>query len=554
MNRLRFWRSLRLTVAIILSLFLAMGLGMHNPLWAPTSVLMVEAGTVGEAQMRWWQRIAGTVLGVLWGFFLIWHFVQRPEQLIVLCGLSAFVLAYASLTHFAWQDFWRWVLVGLLVMLCYGILNPMGSFSVMVDRIGCVFIGATTIYVLHILWPLEVGRSHQEQQQALLRSLQGWLDASTEALPGHFFGLLGQLRMLRFRLSRNYGDYHVLHDPQRKAIGSLYGVELLARHLYAWRVKCPQPEPAELEWVRALIASLSEGAVLPAPPSALRSGSLLSLMQQDAQQLQAGHSCSKSMLRWQWQNRLFQAGTDSPLLSALVIGGVCAASLQIWHYTGWPGGNLVVLLATVSLLMSQYAEKVPTRLFMLPLFIGSLVLFPIFVFVLPQLGSDDALIIMLVAVYLPLAWLLHGSNRTLAVVGSLMSVMINSGSSNYIPSELYVQRFFVMCWACLGVGLLFPVAQHILLPDDTEQRLRNHFAVWQREWRHWMLQPYQTDMTRKAAQMERRTDIILALYGRLPKNKQANWQAKLAQLPLLMATCQQWSYSKRTESVTAHRQ
>ncbi|MGL5238924.1 MAG: hypothetical protein ACRC8O_13035, partial [Plesiomonas shigelloides] len=120
--------------------------------------------------------------------------------------------------------------------------------------------------------------------------------------------------------------------------------------------------------------------------------------------------------------------------------------------------------------------------------------------------------------------------------------------------ELYVQRFFVMCWACLGVGLLFPVAQHILLPDDTEQRLKNHFAVWQREWRHWMLQPYQTDMTRKAAQMERRTDIILALYGRLPKNKQANWQAKLAQLPLLMATCQQWSYSKRTESVTAHRQ
>lgn len=554
MNRLRFWRSLRLTVAIILSLFLAMGLGMHNPLWAPTSVLMVEAGTVGEAQMRWWQRIAGTVLGVLWGFFLIWHFVQRPEQLIVLCGLSAFVLAYASLTHFAWQDFWRWVLVGLLVMLCYGILNPMGSFSVMVDRIGCVFIGATTIYVLHILWPLEVGRSHQEQQQALLRSLQGWLDASPEALPGHFFGLLGQLRMLRFRLSRNYGDYHVLHDPQRKAIGSLYGVELLARHLYAWCVKCPQPEPVELEWVRALIAALSEGAVLPAPPSALRSGSLLSLMQQDAQQLQAGHSCSKSMLRWQWQNRLFQAGTDSPLLSALVIGGVCAASLQIWHYTGWPGGNLVVLLATVSLLMSQYAEKVPTRLFMLPLFIGSLVLFPIFVFVLPQLGSDDALIIMLVAVYLPLAWLLHGSNRTLAVVGSLMSVMINSGSSNYIPSELYVQRFFVMCWACLGVGLLFPVAQHILLPDDTEQRLKNHFAVWQREWRHWMLQPYQTDMTRKAAQMERRTDIILALYGRLPKNKQANWQAKLAQLPLLMATCQQWSYSKRTESVTAHRQ
>ncbi|MGL4466274.1 MAG: hypothetical protein ACRCUK_02110, partial [Plesiomonas shigelloides] len=138
-----------------------------------------------------------------------------------------------------------------------------------------------------------------------MRSLQGWLDASTEALPGHFFGLLGQLRMLRFRLSRNYGDYHVLHDPQRKAIGSLYGVELLARHLYAWRVKCPQPQPAELEWVRALIAALSEDAVLPAPPSALRSGSLLSLMQQDAQQLQAGHSCSKSMLRWQWQNRLF---------------------------------------------------------------------------------------------------------------------------------------------------------------------------------------------------------------------------------------------------------
>lgn len=546
MNRLRFWRSMRLTIAIILSLFIAMALGMHNPLWAPTSALMVEAGTVGEAQMRWWQRIAGTVLGVLWGFFLIWHFVQQPEQLIVLCGLSAFVLAYASLTHFAWQDFWRWVMVGLLVMLCYGILDPMSSFSVMIDRIGCVFIGATCTYVLHVLWPLEIGRSHQEQQNALLNSLQTWLDMAPPALAEQFFVLLGQLRMLRFRLSRNYGDYHVLHDPQKKAIGALYGVELFARHLYAWRVKYPQPDPDEQEWVRQLICALAEGQPLPAPRPSLRSGSLLFLMYQDAQQLQAGRSCSKSLLRWQWQNRLFQAGTDSPLLSALVIGGVCAVSLQVWHFTGWPGGNLVVLLATVSLLMAQYAEKVPTRLFMVPLFIGSLVLFPMFVFVLPQLGSDDALIMLLVVIYLPLGWLLHSSNRIVAVIGSLVSVMINSGSGNYIPSELYVQRFFVMCWACLGVALLFPLAQHILLPDDTEKRLRNHFAAWQREWRHWLLQPYQTDITRQAAQLERRTDIILALYGRLPKNKQDNWQKRLAQLPLLMATCQQWSYTKRS--------
>ncbi|MGL5800805.1 MAG: hypothetical protein ACRCYN_12245, partial [Plesiomonas sp.] len=198
-------------------------------------------------------------------------------------------------------------------------------------------------------------------------------------------------------------------------------------------------------------------------------------------------------------------------------------------------------LGSVSLLMSQYGEKVPARVFLLPLFIGSIVLFPIFVLVMPRVGSDTGLIVLMAVVYLPLAWLLHGTNRVLAVVGTLMAVMINSGSNNYIPNELYVQRFFVMCWGCLGISLLFPLIQHILLPDDTETRLKNHFFAWHQEWRHWLLQPNGQDMTRQVAKLERRIDIILALYGRLPLDKQPQWQAKLAQLPLLMASGQQWS-------------
>ncbi|MGL4600507.1 MAG: FUSC family protein [Plesiomonas sp.] len=541
MNQHRFWRSLRLTLALILSLFLAMGLGMHNPLWAPTSVLMVEAGTVGEARMRWWQRIAGTVLGVVWGFFTVWSFIQEPILLVTFCSFSIILLAYASLVHFVWQDFWRWVMVGFLVIISYAILDVQSSFSVMMDRIGCVFIGATTIYILHILWPLEISNTHQAQQQALLHSLQQWLNEPPELVAKRFFVLLGDLRALRFRLSRNYGDYRVLHDPQKRAFGALYGIEQLARHLYAWRIKYPVPITAELAWVSALIQALHDEQPLPAAPYPFRAGSLLDLMQKDAKQLISGKSCSKSLLRWQWQNRLLKAGGDSPLLSAFSVGLICALSLVIWRYTGWPGGNLTILLGSVSLLMSQYGEKVPARVFLLPLFIGSIVLFPIFVLVMPRVGSDTGLIVLMAVVYLPLAWLLHGTNRVLAVVGTLMAVMINSGSNNYIPNELYVQRFFVMCWGCLGISLLFPLIQHILLPDDTETRLKNHFFAWHQEWRHWLLQPNGQDMTRQVAKLERRIDIILALYGRLPLDKQPQWQAKLAQLPLLMASGQQWS-------------
>ncbi|KAB0624930.1 hypothetical protein F7R25_38295, partial [Burkholderia stagnalis] len=41
-------KALRLTLAVMLSLYIAMRLGMHSPDWAVTSALIVSLGTIGQ--------------------------------------------------------------------------------------------------------------------------------------------------------------------------------------------------------------------------------------------------------------------------------------------------------------------------------------------------------------------------------------------------------------------------------------------------------------------------------------------------------------------------
>ncbi|MGL5418741.1 MAG: FUSC family protein, partial [Plesiomonas shigelloides] len=69
---LQILKATRLTIAILLSFYIAIRLGMHSPGWAITSVLVVSLGTIGEIQAKWWQRIVGNFAGGVAAFFMVW--------------------------------------------------------------------------------------------------------------------------------------------------------------------------------------------------------------------------------------------------------------------------------------------------------------------------------------------------------------------------------------------------------------------------------------------------------------------------------------------------
>ena len=100
-------KALRLTLAVMLSLYLAMRLGMNSPDWAVTSALIVSLGTIGQIRSRWWQRIVGNFVGGSLGFFVIWWLAQDPFTIMLCAALFGSLCTYISLTNFQYKDLWR---------------------------------------------------------------------------------------------------------------------------------------------------------------------------------------------------------------------------------------------------------------------------------------------------------------------------------------------------------------------------------------------------------------------------------------------------------------
>ncbi|MGL5605350.1 MAG: FUSC family protein, partial [Plesiomonas sp.] len=173
---LQILKATRLTIAILLSFYIAIRLGMHSPGWAITSVLVVSLGTIGEIQAKWWQRIVGNFAGGVAAFFMVWWLAEDPVTIMLAAALFGGVCTYISLTNFLYKDMWRWIIIGFVIVFSASVSQPDKAFPVLFDRVGCVFIGSTIIFVFSALWPLEYIESLQKQYHGLLSNLKDILD------------------------------------------------------------------------------------------------------------------------------------------------------------------------------------------------------------------------------------------------------------------------------------------------------------------------------------------------------------------------------------------
>lgn len=157
-------------------------------------------------------------------------------------------------------------------------------------------------------------------------------------------------------------------------------------------------------------------------------------------------------------------------------------SLILWRHN-WPGGNIVVLLTAIILVMCQYGERVSPRNLLIGFIIGTIYAFPVFIFLLPNLHNANAFWLGLIIMYFPLVFIMYGEykSRTISAIAFAITIMINVNSHNYIPSSTYINNYITFVFVLIAVVLISSAALNLLIIKDTETRLRMQINVWTKE-------------------------------------------------------------------------
>lgn len=536
-------------LAIGLSLYIAMRLGMDSPNWAVTSALIVSVGTIGEIQAKWWQRIAGNTLGCMIGFFTVWWLAEDP----LLIGLSACLFCsactYISLTNFIYKDLWRWILMGFIIVFSASLSTPDKAYGILLARSGCVFIGSTMIFLLTALWPIDYIGSMQSQYYNLLTNLKNIADIDDEdALTKAFLDFSQKIAAFRMSLSTNYADYRAIHFKDVNIINRVYALEKLGRHLYSVKMQHGFNDEMK-QWVRDIACGIKQRSALGVFKNHEKAydESTVCLLNTDLQTLTQGRAATDeaSMLRWQWQNRMFSSGTDSALTSSTLFFVTCVISLLLWRY-GWPDGGTVMLLTAVLLIACQYGERISPRNYIMGFSVGTLYAFPLFIFLLPAVNNPTSFWLALILIYFPLAYVMYGpyKNKSINFLAFATAVMVNANSHNYIPTEGYFKSYINFVFVLVAVILVSASALSLCVVNNVEKRLSTQYYAWIKE-RRLILFKKNYNSIKTVARLERRADIIFSMYNKLSTESQEKWQRRVSLVPLSLTRIQRWVIIKR---------
>lgn len=131
---------------------------------------------------------------------------------------------------------WRWIIIGFVIVFSASVSQPDKAFPVLFDRVGCVFIGSTIIFVFSALWPLEYIESLQKQYHGLLSNLKDILDKDDGDPVDVFLAFVQKISAFRTMLSSNYSDYRAVYSRDFNVINRVYALEKLGRHLYSLKM------------------------------------------------------------------------------------------------------------------------------------------------------------------------------------------------------------------------------------------------------------------------------------------------------------------------------
>lgn len=215
---------------------------------------------------------------------------------------------------------------------------------------------------------------------------------------------------IRTQLSVNYADFRTIPKTDLNVINRLYYLENLGRHIYSLKALSLDSTDV-ITWVKLSIASLAnKETVKILNPD--KKHSLIALIEHDFSRLKNINNKTNqlSLLRWQWQNRMFSAGTDSPLVSTMVMLVSLFLCMTLWR-AGWPNGGMVMMLTATIMISCQYGERMSPKAYFLGFSDGCIYALPFFILILPMIHNQNAFWSHLLLMYFLLAFMMNGNNK-----------------------------------------------------------------------------------------------------------------------------------------------
>lgn len=530
--QLQILKALRFTIAVLLSLYLAMLFGFKESGWAVTSVLIVSLGLIGEIRRKWWQRISGHFLGCCSGFLFIWTWGDQHFTVLIFLPLIAAILSYLSFTQFLLKDFFKWICVGFTIVVAASIDNPYIAFQIAVERFYCIVIGSSITYVLFTIVPLDSDANIDQYYKSLITIVSKWSTLSSTEIFSNYISFSLKQSLIKMLIAVNYKSYIFENYEYVLIVNRLSILEQLARDIYTIKYKeeCSNDISS---WLSKCFSDLLNDKYCQ-PYNGKDNNILIDRIYKDFVDLQLGYGNNQlSHYRWRWQNRIFGLGTDSPALSALIQFLGCFIALILWQ-NGWPNGQSILILTFIILLLCQYGERISPATLVKGFSLGAIYSFPLFILVFPYILTPTAFWFYIILLFLPLSYLHYGNyeNKGVSFILFAAALILNVNSNNYIQSDSSFINYIDFLFALIALMIISCSLLSILTVRDNNYRINQQYQQWCKLAGS-LLTTSNVNM-KYIAILERQSELIISIYSKLDNTQQIKWKSKISSIPLVM--------------------
>ncbi len=463
--------AIKVALALSLSILIALWLGWNKPYWAAVVVLVLAiTDSRSHSLHKGYNRLFGTLLGILIAFLLLANFAQEPLLFITTFLLLAMVLVYLGGCPYYGYGFQMSLTICALIVAMGG-TDPIATFTLAVLRIQENLLGIIVFsLVFTFLWPESAqSRFFQQLSQALdtnltqIHRLRELLEGQPpETLPC----AAGSYEWLQEQLKLPFGSSYILRYRPRhwqRMLDALQSATATLSQLHEQWKSGQAIEPAErARWLSQLnqleqqlveLKTMADSggrdlkrdtAAPGSAPTLAPAGKAPATLELLGQQLQLAIAQAAMALGQQpgdgAVHRRRMPGIDlrlnaaARLDQAVAAGLMMATALALWIFLPVPGGVIFPMLAVVFANVSVAMPRAVLRFIFTGFTLFSILSLIQYIFILPnlteawQLGLFYFLNILLI-------WRLFAAPQhlMLKLLGSQMLVVMTMGAMNLTP-------------------------------------------------------------------------------------------------------------------------
>ena len=154
---LRVRYGIKLGLAGLLSLYVALVIRLEHPNWAVlTALVMMNSHYVGSTSLKAILRCVGTIAGAFLGVWLVGSYTERPVFFLLFIFIILGVAVYKYGQYPSSQVPYAYYLVGIttLSVATYGIQDPSDVWKIAVNRALEILVGSlSSLAVTSVIWP-----------------------------------------------------------------------------------------------------------------------------------------------------------------------------------------------------------------------------------------------------------------------------------------------------------------------------------------------------------------------------------------------------------------